>query len=63
MFYFEEFDITIVQLDCKTSNIEIFDIKSNFVICEIFRTRTTKTINIELIDNLNNKYFIIQILD
>ena len=63
IFYFEKFNVTIVQLNCKTNNIKIFNIKLNFVTCEVFKTRTTRAISIEFINSLKNKYSITQILN
>ncbi len=61
-FYLKEFDVTIVQLDCKTSDVKIFSVKLNFVTHEVSRTRTTRAIGIELIDSLSDKHFITQML-
>jgi len=36
----------------------IFNIKLNFVIYEIFKTKITKTINIKLIDSLSDEHLI-----
>ncbi len=57
-FYLEKFDVAIVQLNCRTSSIKNLDVKSNFIIYKVSRTRTTKTFNIELIDSLSDKYLI-----
>ncbi len=62
-FYFKEFNVTIVQLDCRTSDVKILSVKLDFVIHEVFKTRTTRTINIELINSLSDKHFITQMLN
>ncbi len=40
------------------SDTEIANIQSDFIFNKVFKTRITRKINIEFVDDLNYKYFI-----
>jgi len=62
MLNFEEFNVMIIQLDSEMSDAEIACIQSNFIFNEVSRTRTTRKIDIELIDDLSNEHLIMQMI-
>jgi len=62
MLNFEEFNVMIIQLDSEMSDAEIASIQSDFIFNEVSRTRTTREIDIELIDDLSNEHLIMQMI-
>ena len=50
----KEIDMTIVQFNDKASDVEIFNIQSHLIFNEIFETKTTRTINVNFINDLRD---------
>ena len=50
----KEIDMTIVQFDDKASDVEIFNIQSHLIFNEIFETKATRTIDVDLINDLRD---------
>ena len=50
----KKIDMTIVQFDDKANDVEIFNIQSHLILKKIFETKMTKTIDVDLINDLRD---------